>query len=248
MEQKERLNADFEVKQVRDNMLKGLASTFDVDKEGEQIEPGAFQKTIEERIESGKVKLLDSHNPEKPIGVVQKARETEEGLLIEAKVSEIERAQEIKTLIQEGVLDSLSIGFKAVRDEIASRNGRSIRVIKEVKLLEVSTVAFPANENAEILDVKEVSDQIKKMDKKQRQELIEEIKSFDAEEKNEDDGDQEDESEEENEDDKDESDEEEQDEKDENEEDESSEEDEDDDLEELAMDLDVLEATLRAQE
>ncbi|BDG61921.1 HK97 family phage prohead protease [Caldinitratiruptor microaerophilus] len=139
--------------------VEGYASTWDRDEDGDAIVKGAFAKTIRERVPAGKVKLLDSHkwDSQHVIGTVTEAREEDRGLWIKAAFSGTAEAQAIRQKVLEGHLNSFSIGFEVIRDEIKrDPNGQTTRYIYEVKLYEVSVVPFPANENAVILAAKSV--------------------------------------------------------------------------------------------
>ena len=139
--------------------VEGYASTWDRDEDGDVIVRGAFAKTIRERVPAGKVKLLDSHrwDASHVIGTVTEAREEDRGLWIKAAFSSTAEAQAIRQKVLEGHLNSFSIGFEIIRDEIQKdEEGNWTRFIYEVKLYEVSIVPFPANENAVILGAKSV--------------------------------------------------------------------------------------------
>lgn len=143
-----------------ENVLEGYAAVYgNIDRVRDRIEPKAFRKTIREKVSSGQVKLLDSHVPtlSNVLGTVTKAKETDKGLWIQAKIASVARAQDVKTLVREGHIDSLSIGYIPVNYHFEEADdGRKIRVLTEVKLVEVSVVAFPANPRAVIESVKSV--------------------------------------------------------------------------------------------
>lgn len=143
------------------NVLEGYASTFgNVDLQGDVIKAGAFRKTIKERIKSGKVKLLDSHVPDTAhvLGTVVEAKEDKRGLWIKAKLSTAPSVQDLRVKMLEGHIDRMSIGYSPVKHRYEKRDvdGRqfTVRVLEEIKLHEVSVVAFPANERAAIASVK----------------------------------------------------------------------------------------------
>ena len=141
--------------------IQGYASVFNnVDQQGDVIRPGAFAKTINERVASGKVKLMvqhmsHAHAATDVIGTIAEAREDEKGLWIHADLASTKNAQEVRKLINEGHVTGLSVGFWALDcDQIALKNGQQVIEIKEAKLAEVTVTAFPANEEATILSVK----------------------------------------------------------------------------------------------
>ena len=57
--------------------------------------------------------------------------------------------------MREGLLDSMSIGFRTVDERFNSK--KRVRELLEVKLMEISLVLFPAQEDALISSVKHLS-------------------------------------------------------------------------------------------
>jgi uncharacterized protein len=53
-------------------------------------------------------------------------------------------------LVERGDVSGMSFGFRVLRQEWDERGDTDIRIIKEVELLEVSAVAFPAYDGTEI--------------------------------------------------------------------------------------------------
>lgn len=123
------------------------AAIGNLDEANDRIMPGAFSKTISERVAAGRVKLLDQHPASNPFrsstealwGVVleaseeklsqaereqlaeQAARPIEEapthGLRTLFHVSKARPAQEFLVKVSEGIADALSIGFNATNVE-----------------------------------------------------------------------------------------------------------------------------------
>ena len=112
----------------------------------ERFEKGAVDLTAD-------VKLFRDH--EDIIGVVTEMEETDEGLMIKAKISETVLGNETLNLVKDGAIRSFSVGFIPVTDE--KRDKTIIR--KKVNLKEVSLVAFPAYDKAEVLSVREETNQ-----------------------------------------------------------------------------------------
>lgn len=112
-----------------------------------------------ERFEKGSVdltanvKLFRDH--EDIIGVVTEMTESDEGLLIKAKISETVLGNETLNLVKDGAIRSFSVGFIPVVDE---KQDKTI-IRKKVNLKEVSLVAFPAYDKAEVLSVREETNQ-----------------------------------------------------------------------------------------
>jgi len=112
-----------------------------------------------ERFEKGAVdlnadvKLFRDHSD--IIGVVTQMEESDEGLIIRAKISETVLGNETLNLVKDGAIRSFSVGFIPVTDET---KGKTI-IRKKVNLKEVSLVAFPAYDKAEVLSVREETNQ-----------------------------------------------------------------------------------------
>jgi HK97 family phage prohead protease len=145
-----------EVKLAADTgLLEGYASTFgNVDSYGDVIAPGAFMKSLAEHKSAGTMPaLLWQHNADDPIGVWTDAREDERGLKVSGRLTlDTKRGAEARALVKDGAL-ALSIGFQT-RDS-ASENGR--RVLKDIKLWEISLVTFPMLSGARVTGVKRVA-------------------------------------------------------------------------------------------
>jgi len=141
---------DFEVKAESDNTFSGFASTPDLDQGGDIVVKGAFSRTIAQR--GGKLKMLWNHKSDAmPIGKYTKVEEREGGLYVEGKVSDTTAGRDVMTLLRDGAIDSMSIGY--IPKE-ADRREDGVRVIKDLDLLEVSLVNFPMNEKAVVTQVK----------------------------------------------------------------------------------------------
>ncbi len=137
----------------------GHAAIFDnVDDGGDIIERGAFSKTIKEDFD--RIKILFQHNDcELPIGKPLELREDEKGLFIKGKISDTQKGRDIQTLLKDGVLNELSIGYDAIAFDFDSEKG--IRHLKEIRLWEVSIVIWAMNDQARIDEVKSLADTLK---------------------------------------------------------------------------------------
>lgn len=120
----------------------------------EEFQRGAFARTISER--GDKVKFLYQHDASAPIGRATQLREDASGLYAEFRVSKTQRGDEVLELIRDGALDSFSIGFNPVSDDVRDRGKHVIRT--EVKLREVSAVTFPAYEDAVMAGVRSLDE------------------------------------------------------------------------------------------
>jgi HK97 family phage prohead protease len=127
----------------------GLAATYDLDQGNDRIVPGAFTRTLQ----SSKVfPLLWQHQSDNPIGSV-KCTETTQGLEVEGSILLSDAVgKKAFDLMKAQVIRGLSIGYSTLQESFD--NG--VRLLKEVKLFEVSAVTFPMNAAALIASVKNV--------------------------------------------------------------------------------------------
>lgn len=137
----------------------GYASVFgNVDDGGDVVEKGAFAKTIVEDFH--RIKILALHNDcWLPVGKPIELREDDRGLFIRGRISDTTMGRDIRTLLKDGVLNELSIGYDAVKYSIDE--ARQIRHLKEIKLWEISTVIWGMNDQATIDDVKSLAEELK---------------------------------------------------------------------------------------
>jgi uncharacterized protein len=134
---------------AEDGTFEGLASVYgNVDLGGDVVEAGAFSKSLQDR--GGTVPILWQHDSHDPIGT-GRLTDSYEGLRISGElVLETPSARAAYALMKKKAISGLSIGFDIVRHEI--QNG--VRVLKELKLWEVSLVTFPMNPAAQIFAIK----------------------------------------------------------------------------------------------
>lgn len=134
-------------------MFAGYASVFHVvDSQRDVVMPGAFRDTL--RLREQPVKLLWQHRLEEPIGIVSALFEDERGLYIEGKLLlDVAQAREAYSLLKEGVVTGLSIGYSPRRYTRDPDSG--VRQLHAVDLIEVSLVTLPANGQAQVTVVKQ---------------------------------------------------------------------------------------------
>lgn len=137
----------------------GHAAVFgNVDSGNDVIEKGAFSNTIREDFD--RIKILALHNDcWLPVGKPLELREDEKGLYIRGKISDTSMGRDIKTLMSDGVLNELSIGYDAIVFDYDSES--NIRHLREIKLWEVSIVTWAMNEQAKIDEVKSLVEGIR---------------------------------------------------------------------------------------
>ena len=137
----------------------GYAAVFGNRDSGDDIiEKGAFSNTIREDFD--RIKILALHNDcWLPVGKPLELREDEKGLYIRGKISDTSMGRDIQTLMKDGVLNELSIGYDAVTFDYDSDSG--VRHLKEIRLWEVSIVTWAMNDQAKIDEVKSLVEGIR---------------------------------------------------------------------------------------
>ena len=153
----------------------GYGSTFHtLDLHGDIVAPGAYLDDIPRFLQKGFVGG-SNHDHKNPIGKYIDAHEDSIGLYVEAVLTSSKSAQDTRLLINDQVIQGLSIGLLPLQtrkmspsdvtnywdkagyvpseQEIAlSKSGA--RLIKRAKILEISPAALPVNENATIVSYK----------------------------------------------------------------------------------------------
>jgi len=112
----------------------------------EKIAKGAFAQAIKNATE---IDFLAEHDSKKILASTRNGslalREDEQGLFMSATITPTSWGKDYYALIQSGILQNMSFGFRSVRDSWkALGNGLYERTIHEMELFEVSVVKDPA--------------------------------------------------------------------------------------------------------
>lgn len=144
-------------------IVSGFATLDNIDKQGDRVLPEASEKAFASF--RGNVRLM--HQPI-PAGKVVSFRsdtffdpETKKqytGVFVDAYVSK--GAQDIWEMVLDGTLTGFSIGgaIKDTETELDSESNKTVRVIKEYDLVELSLVDSPANQFANIFSIQKTID------------------------------------------------------------------------------------------
>ncbi len=178
-EPKERKSFPFELEDkafdVEEGVFAGYAAVCgNLDDGGDIIESGAFKKTLAERGPASgrnRVKVFRFHDFHQPIGKTLDVREVSRGkmpkdllerfpgitggLYVRGQISHTPAGDEVLTLMRDGVVDEMSIGYDSMKDELEEQEGGAVRRIKELKLYCCDPVPLAMNAAALITDVKE---------------------------------------------------------------------------------------------
>lgn len=113
-----------------------------------------------ERFERGSIDAADAvlaYQHAEPIGTITGTRESDEGLEVTARISHTQRGDEVYTLIRDGVLKSMSIGFELLDAREDTVDGEPINTITKARAIEFSVVLNPAYKDAKITNVREAT-------------------------------------------------------------------------------------------
>lgn len=141
----------FEIKSDgEEKTIEGYMTTFgNKDSYNDVIVKGAFGK-----VKPYKVKFLWQHDWKEPIGTIEQVKEDDNGVWFKAKFSDFDSvptAKKAYTLLKDGAIDGISIGFRI--DKFKYEDDGS-RLIEKGSLMEASVVTFPANDMATVTAVK----------------------------------------------------------------------------------------------
>jgi HK97 family phage prohead protease len=145
----------------------GYGAAFNnVDSYGDVIAPGAFAEFLSQ-VEQGKEPwpaMLSQHGAAgltsedlTPIGVWTKLSEDGKGLITAGDLADTQRGIEMYKLMSmkpRPAIDGLSIGYIAKKWDPRTKPDEPRRTLREIVLMEVSPVTFPANRNARVASVK----------------------------------------------------------------------------------------------
>jgi HK97 family phage prohead protease len=130
----------------------GIASTPSLDRQGDIVEPSGAQFTLP-------IPFLWQHDSKQPIGWINKATVTAQGIAVEGEVADIPEEGSLKDKLTEAwqyiknkLVRGLSIGFDPI--ERRKIDGASGYRYTKWNFLELSAVTIPANQDASITSIK----------------------------------------------------------------------------------------------
>jgi HK97 family phage prohead protease len=111
----------------------------------ERIAPGAFKRSLGQRtpvlqFDHGSHPLIGSL----PLGSISVLREDRNGLFVKARLSDNWLIQPVRDAIREKAISGMSFRFRVVDEDWGTDDQGDTRTIKEVELLELGPVVFPA--------------------------------------------------------------------------------------------------------
>ena len=132
--------------------IEGVAAAYgNIDFGNDRILPGAATKSLEGK---SSLPMLLFHDHKRPVGKWGKMVDTQEGLLVEGKISTKTReGGEAYELVKDGALGGLSIGYRNPRGQVKG----SVREISSLDVHEVSLVTIAMNPLTSITSVKDIA-------------------------------------------------------------------------------------------
>src|SRR6266705_1065160 len=150
------------------NDAKGIVEGYlnyigNIDFGDDRTMPGAFKKTLSDSYARKTQQSLDYLWPylfnhdysQLPPGGIFEANEDRRGLYIKTQFNlDIQMGRELYSSFKMGTMKKQSMGYKAIQVDWVKENGRSIRNLLEVAVMEGSAVVFPMNDLAQVDTVK----------------------------------------------------------------------------------------------
>lgn len=118
---------------------------------GEEFLPGSFTKSLREAFSKRPLKLFRSHDHGRAIGVSTSLEDRAHGLFGEFRVANGAIGDEVLDEASQGLLDAMSVGFRAL---VTRRGSRSQRQVVEAALLEASICPLGAYSGAQVLSMR----------------------------------------------------------------------------------------------
>lgn len=139
----------------------GYASTFgNTDRVGDVVEKGAFNKSLNKHnTEKTMPAMLLHHDMHRPIGKWLEMKEDQKGLYVEGSLTKgVRDADEAYALLQDGAINSMSIGYRVNEEEWDAK--AKVNRLVDIELHEVSLVVIPANSEAQVMGVKNADGEV----------------------------------------------------------------------------------------
>jgi uncharacterized protein len=135
-----------------------FTNTGTIDSDKDIFADGAFKKTIADLGPEGKKRIwhLWQHDSMQPINKPYVLKETKNGVYFETKLIDTPIASLALKLYEEGAITEHSVGFETLKSDDDTEE--KVRVIKEVRMWEGSSVLWGANENTPTVSMKAAND------------------------------------------------------------------------------------------
>lgn len=144
-----------EVRSMPEGVIEGLASSFGgIDSYGDTVAPGAFSKTLQDHAATGTTPpMLWAHEKSAPVGRWEQVFEDARGLRVVGRLNlKTTAGRDAFEHLHAGDVAGLSIGFTIPPGGAEQRD--DVRLLRSVRLHEVSLVTLAADAGARITSVK----------------------------------------------------------------------------------------------
>jgi HK97 family phage prohead protease len=152
----ERRAFSFEIKAIDEaGQFEGYANTYARDAYGDEVQPGAFKRTLDHwKTKGERIPMLSQHNPSNVVGYFEPADcyEDTEGLRVKGQILTATQAGRDHYELAKAGLLKMSIGFDTLQAETDTKT--KSRKLIELRLWEISLVTFPANDASKITGIK----------------------------------------------------------------------------------------------
>lgn len=150
---KANLTFPLEIKSLTKRQFEGYGSVFgNTDLGGDVVMKGAFSNSISEYKRNDSMPLMFwMHDPSRVPGKWLDMAEDDNGLYVKGEFAQTPLGDEIHTLLTMDAVRGLSIGYQTLE---ADWTDEDTRLIKQVRLWEVSAVSLPMNPLAQVEHVK----------------------------------------------------------------------------------------------
>lgn len=144
---------------VEKGIMEGYASVFgNIDSHGDIITENAFNKTVNDwknaRPENKRIKVLNQHKTDDPIGLPTDLYPDSKGLYTHSKISRTDSGEKVLILARDRVLSEMSVGFFPIIEKYDPN--KKANIISEIMLMEYSPVTWGSNSLTQITGVKEM--------------------------------------------------------------------------------------------
>jgi HK97 family phage prohead protease len=138
---------------VTGRRFSGIATSPQSDRVGDEIVMSGVTFARE-------IPLLLYHRHDMPVGMARLSAPTDKGIPFTAEIPDIadagptrDRCNEAATMVRNGLIRAVSIGFRTFEDFVERLTNGGLRFLK-IEVLELSLVVVPANQHATITDVR----------------------------------------------------------------------------------------------
>jgi len=150
------LTIPLEIKGLASKEFEGHGSIFgNVDLGGDIVIPGAFAKSLDRHQNDGTMpQMFWMHDPKQVPGMWLEMREDDRGLAVKGVFADTALGRDTRTLAQMKAVRGMSIGYWVESQSDIGFDKQGNRLLKNVRLEEVSLVSMPMNPRAMVEAIK----------------------------------------------------------------------------------------------